>query len=86
MNFLEGMLIAIITFLITSVLSFLMAALMFSIGTINKEEETYRFGFENGARAVEKLKEIGCCKNYQNEREDIVQWINKVNEVIKGLW
>ena len=86
MDFLEVIKIVMITTVVISPLIFMMAALMLAVGIQNKEEEAYRRGFKNGSKSVEKLKEIGCCQDYQNEREDIVQWINKVNEVIKGLW
>jgi len=33
----------------------------------------------------EKLKEVGCCHNYQHERPDLVEWIDKVNELIRQL-
>ena len=86
MNFLEIIKIVMVTIAVISPASFLMAALMLAVGVQNKEEEAYRRGFKNGSKSVEKLKEIGCCHDYQNERKDLVQWIDKVNEVIKGLW
>lgn len=33
----------------------------------------------------EKLKEVGYCHNYQHERSDLVEWIDKVNELIRQL-
>ena len=85
MNLTGIIVVAIATFFITSPIIFLMAALMFSIGLRNREEDAYRLGFKHGSVSVEKLKEIGICHNYQNEREDIVQWIDKVNALIKEL-
>lgn len=32
-----------------------------------------------------KLKEIGFCHNYQKERPDLVEWIDKVNKLISQL-
>lgn len=33
----------------------------------------------------EKLKEVGYCHNYQKERPDLVEWIDKVNKLIRRL-
>ena len=86
MNFMQVAVVAVITFFITSPIIFLLYALIFSIGLRNREEDAYRLGCKHGSASVEKLKEIGICHDYHNEREDIVQWIDKVNDVIKGLW
>lgn len=32
-----------------------------------------------------KLKEVGCCHNYQRERLELVEWIDKVNMLIRQL-
>lgn len=32
-----------------------------------------------------KLKEVGYCHNYQRERPDLVEWIDKVNKLIRQL-
>lgn len=32
-----------------------------------------------------ELKEVGYCHNYQRERQDLVEWIDKVNKLIKRL-
>ncbi len=36
-------------------------------------------------KVCEKLKEVGCCHNYQYERPDLVKWIDKVNDLIRQL-
>lgn len=32
---------------------------------------------------IEELKELGFCSNYQQERADLVEWIDTVNQIIK---
>ena len=32
-----------------------------------------------------KLKEVGCCHNYQHERADLAEWIDEVNKLIRQL-
>lgn len=31
----------------------------------------------------EELKELDFCHNYQNERSDLVEWIDSINQIIK---
>ncbi len=34
---------------------------------------------------VDELEELGFCHNYQNERSDLVEWIDSVNQIIKDI-
>ena len=34
---------------------------------------------------LEELKELGFCNNYQQERGDLVEWIDSVNKIIKDI-
>ena len=45
-------------------------------------------GFDMAIASLEvclKLKEVGFCHNYQQERPDLVEWINNINELIRRL-
>ena len=33
----------------------------------------------------DELKELGCCHNYQQEKQYLVEWIDAVNQIIKDL-